>query len=326
MSARLAGTLGGMDVLGDVIGAMRAGRPHAALRTRGGPWGLHFPASAGVGFHAVLAGSCWLLPPGGGEPVQVSAGELVLLPHGRAYGLADHPATALVEFGSPAAERRQEREGTAGPESVLLCGAYLLDRERTHPLLGRLPEVVRLAVAGTPAGTVVELLHGELAGPLAGGGTAATALLDTALLYVLRAWYGGQDAVTGRGWAAALTDPAVGAALAALHEDPARAWTVAELGAAGGLSRAAFARRFSALVGEPPLAYLTWWRLTLAGRLLREGDEPLRAVARRTGYATEFALARAFKREYGTAPGRYRTERRAASAAAAARADGRAAG
>ncbi|MDG4863395.1 helix-turn-helix transcriptional regulator, partial [Streptomyces sp. T-3] len=87
---------------------------------------------------------------------------------------------------------------------------------------------------------------------------------------------------------------------------PARPWTVEDLGARAGLSRAAFARRFTALVGQPPLAYLTWWRMTTAGRLLREADAPLRTVAEQAGYTSEFAFAKAFKREYGMAPGQYR--------------------
>jgi AraC-like DNA-binding protein len=95
-------------------------------------------------------------------------------------------------------------------------------------------------------------------------------------------------------------------ALRAIHAEPGRAWTVAELGAAGGLSRAAFARRFTALVGEPPLTYLTWWRMTTAGRLLRSDDLSLRQIAERTGYTSEFAFAKAFKREYGVPPGQYR--------------------
>lgn len=101
----------------------------------------------------------------------------------------------------------------------------------------------------------------------------------------------------------------VAAALRAIHADPAHAWTVAEMGATGGLSRAAFARRFAALVGEPPLtylAYLTWWRMTTAGRLLRHDDLSLRQIAERTGYASEFAFAKALKREDGLAPGQYR--------------------
>ncbi|MFG2603082.1 helix-turn-helix transcriptional regulator [Streptomyces sp. NPDC048514] len=104
-------------------------------------------------------------------------------------------------------------------------------------------------------------------------------------------------------------DPAIGRALSAIHHEPARPWTVEELGVMAGLSRAAFAKRFTAFVGEPPPGHLTWWRLTLAGQLLREGDQPLRVVAQRTGYASEFAFDRAFKRKYGIAPGRHRARR-----------------
>ncbi len=91
-----------------------------------------------------------------------------------------------------------------------------------------------------------------------------------------------------------------------IHAEPARPWTVEELGMRGGLSRSVFAQRFTTLVGESPLAYLTWWRMTIAGRLLRESDAPLSAVAQRVGYSSEFAFAKAFKRAYGLAPGRYR--------------------
>lgn len=125
---------------------------------------------------------------------------------------------------------------------------------------------------------------------------------------------GGADAGLS-GWPRALTDPAIGAALVGLHDDPARAWTVAELGDLAGLSRSAFAQRFTELVGEPPLSYLTWWRMTLAGRLLRESDAPLSSVAQQVGYSSEFAFAKAFKREFGIAPGRYRREQEAEAAA-----------
>ncbi|MFC7589846.1 helix-turn-helix transcriptional regulator [Nonomuraea antimicrobica] len=93
-----------------------------------------------------------------------------------------------------------------------------------------------------------------------------------------------------------------------MHRDPSHPWSVADLGARVGLSRAAFARRFAALVGQPPLAYLTWWRLAGAGRLLRDTDAPLSEIAARVGYGSEFAFANAFKRQYGLAPGRYRRD------------------
>jgi AraC-like DNA-binding protein len=133
------------------------------------------------------------------------------------------------------------------------------------------------------------------------------ALLDVLVLYILRAWFDEPAAhPPAAGWAAALRDPAVSAALSAIHRHPARPWTVAGLAARAGLSRAAFARRFAALVGQPPLAYLTWWRMTTAARLLRDSNAPLGAVAGRIGYTSEFAFAEAFKRAYGLAPGAYR--------------------
>lgn len=108
------------------------------------------------------------------------------------------------------------------------------------------------------------------------------------------------------GWGAALRNPAISAALLALHRDPAHPWTVKTLADQAGLSRAAFAHRFTTLIGQPPLGYLTWWRLTLAARLLCESDAPLSEVAAQVGYGSEFSFANAFKRAYGTAPGRYR--------------------
>jgi AraC-like DNA-binding protein len=154
--------------------------------------------------------------------------------------------------------------------------------------------------AGPALQAVIDLLAGELGERGDTGGIGVTALLDLLFLHTLRAW----SATAGH--PGALGDPAVSAALEAIHRDPARPWTVAALAAEGGLSRAPFARRFTVLTGRPPLSYLTWWRMTLAARLLRDSDAPLRVVARRVGYASEFAFAAAFKRRFGTAPGRYR--------------------
>lgn len=152
----------------------------------------------------------------------------------------------------------------------------------------------------------MQLLGAELENPRIGSDGIVPALIDTLLLYILRAWLEDQPATAADSWATALRDPAIAPALAAIHEDPAEQWTVEALAARAGLSRAAFARRFTALVGEPPLGYLTRWRMTAAARLLREGDVPLSTIAARTGYGSEFAFGKAFKREYGLAPGHYR--------------------
>ncbi|WP_433044622.1 AraC family transcriptional regulator [Dactylosporangium sp. CS-033363] len=284
-----------MDVLSDAVTALRTGRPVATALSWRAPWGQRFAAVPGaVGIQVVVRGDCWLLP-GDGPPLHLDTGDVVLLTDGRGHALADDPGTPLRPCTNGA-----EREPQDGPVRVL-CAAYELNGLRTHPLLRAVPDRVHLA-AGPTLRTVIGLLDAELAAENSPGGIGVTALLDLLFLHTLRAW-SERDGEPG-----ALADPAVRAALDAIHADPAHPWTVAALAARGGLSRAPFARRFAALTGQPPQSYLTRWRLTLAARLLRESDAPLRAVARRVGYGSEFAFAAAFKRHFGTAPGRFRKE------------------
>jgi AraC-like DNA-binding protein len=197
---------------------------------------------------------------------------------------------------------------------VTLCGAYQLDPAQAHPLLTGLPEIVHLParLGNRPElRAAVDLLGSELDQRRPGADAIVPALLDTLLLYILRAWFEEQSARgPAAGWAAALRDPPIAAALDSIHRDPAAPWTVERLGIQAGLSRAAFARRFTALVGQPPLTYLTWWRMTIAARMLRDSGAPLSTVAKQAGYGSEFAFAAAFKRQYRTAPGRYRRQSR----------------
>lgn len=297
-----------MDVLSDAVTAMRTGQPHSGRVHRPAPFGTRNPPVAGAGFHIVLQGSCWLFP-SDGAPIALGVGDVAFLPHGAAHGLADSLTTPLVDAAASPAEVPPGQHAT-----VMLCGAYLLDRSRAHPLLDDLPEVIHLPTRiGHHPGlrAAVDLLGGELEQPRPGSDAMLPALLDVLLLHILRAWFDQQpahDAATG--WAAALRDPAVAAGLRAIHSDPDKQWTVAELASQAGLSRAAFARRFAALVGQPPQTYLTWWRMTLAAQLLRDSDAPLATVARKVGYTSEFAFAHAFKREHGSAPGGFRRSAR----------------
>ncbi|GIE98786.1 AraC family transcriptional regulator [Paractinoplanes rishiriensis] len=296
-----------MDVLSDVLTVLRTGRPRSALLTWHAPWAQEFAAVPGAaGFHVVLRGRCWLTRPGE-APLALQAGDVVFRPHGPAHTLSDDPSTrpvtaachpapdgplfAVDEIGTPA--------GTG--VTVTLCGAYELDPVLVHPLLLDLPDLIHVRAAHLPA---ADLLAAELERPRLGTDALVPALLETLLLYLLRAALDGHPGATG--WPGALRDRPTAAALAAMHRDPARPWTVAALAAEARMSRATFARRFTALVGQPPLTYLTWWRLTTAARLLRRDDAPLAVVAKAAGYTSEFAFAAAFKRQHGIAPGRYR--------------------
>ncbi|GIH90556.1 AraC family transcriptional regulator [Planobispora siamensis] len=310
-----------MDMLSDVVAVMRTGRPRSARVAWHAPWGQRFPSVPGsAGFQVILQGACWLVPPSG-DPVALNVGDVVFFPHGHGYGLADDPSTPLA---GPACDPLEEAEpfvsdsvGHGGPVTVTLCGGYRLDPRHAHPLLGTLPEMIHLPARlgrHPELRAALDLLGSEVGDPRPGADTVVPALLDVLLLYILRAWF--EERPVGApvtGWAAALADPAVGAALDAVHRDPARAWTVQTLADRAGLSRAAFSRRFTALVGRPPLTYLTWWRMTVAARLLRESDAVLGEVAARAGYTSEFAFANAFKRRYGVAPGRYRRGEMSAS-------------
>ncbi|MFF0477260.1 AraC family transcriptional regulator [Streptomyces sp. NPDC004284] len=301
-----------MDVVSDAIAAVRVGRPSSDRVRVAGRWCARLAPYEGAGFHVVLSGSCWLLPDGG-EPVVLGAGDAVLLPHGTGHVIADAPADAETVARAVPFERwadgglpRPPRTHDATREVVMLCGKYRLDRSHAHPLLAELPPLVHLPARDgdhPELRAAIGLLEGELDERRPGAALALPGLLDLLFVYMIRSWTAGSTAGT---WPAALGDPVTAVALRALHSDPAAPWTVDRLAAEAGVSRPTLARRFTALVGRPPMAYLTWWRLTRAAALLRDTGDPLATVARRVGYASPYALSHAFRREFGTTPGQYR--------------------
>jgi AraC-like DNA-binding protein len=168
-----------------------------------------------------------------------------------------------------------------------------------------------------PAGTggsalddTLRLLAGELAHPRLAMATVLDRLVDVLLIHLLRAWVETESVTASGSWLRALRDPVVAAALVALHSDPARPWTIDSLADEVAVSRATLARRFPALVGDTPSAYLTRWRMDLAARRLRDTDDPIEVVAHSVGYTSEYAFSRAFSRTRGQPPGRYRARSR----------------
>jgi AraC-like DNA-binding protein len=306
-----------MDVLAEVLATTRVGAAIYGRVELSAPFAMRFDRVSKAGFHLVQRGACWLTPAGRARPIALSAGDVVMLPRGWSHTLSDRPGVEGEPYGAVIAE--QTRRPPAPPSAVLLCGAYAFDRDETHPLLAVLPQVMH-AQASVPGASgelraVGELLSAEVGSSAPGAETASRRLLDLLFLYVLRDWLARQDEGSA-GWLGALREPLTARALAALHEAPARAWTVDALARASGVSRATLARRFTELVGEPPLAYLRRWRMTLAAQSLRERDLPLSAVAEQVGYESEVAFHKAFARERGVTPGAYRRRHRAPVASA----------
>ncbi len=305
-------SLHGLDLIGDAVAAMRTGQPQVARALLHAPWGLRFPAAGAIGVQIILKGNAWLMGPGRDDPIALGAGNIALIRRNAPHALADDPTTHYRRRLLPhvPAEHWPQDGGALDPEiggTVVMGGTYDLGGARAHPLFADLPDLVHLPArvgVASEIRAIIDLLGAELDRDLPGTSAATPALLDLLLLYALRAWFEAPQAPSG--WARASRDPELSVALRLIHDHPQQRWTVAELAARCNLSRAAFARRFNTVTGQPPLTHLTWWRMTLAAQLLRASDDSLNAIAARVGYANEYALSKAFRRELGMAPSHYR--------------------
>jgi len=286
------------------------------------PWSVRLEDEAPLSLTAVVRGHLWLMPDDG-DPVRMGPGDLAVMRGPGHATIADDPTTPVQAVIHPGQvcrtpdgrELHEEMHqgvrswgNSATGATVLLTGAYAFDGEVGGRLLRALPPVVVLArdQLDTP---LVDLLGAELLRDDPGQQAVLDRLLDLLLIAMLRAWFDRPEA-DPPGWFAAQADPVVGPALRLLQHHPEQPWTVAGLAAAAGTSRATFARRFHDLVGTPPMAFLTEWRLSLAADLLLEPGNTVAAVARQVGYSTPFALSTAFTRARGISPREHRSRAR----------------
>jgi AraC-like DNA-binding protein len=315
-----------VDVVSGLLDGPRA-RGAFLLRSHlRAPWAMRIEDEAPLTIVPVLRGSAWVGPPDADTRadagVHVGEGDVVLFRGPDHYVVADSPATAPQVVIGPT-EVCRPVDGGASPmsvlgvrswgndpdgETVIVTGTYPLDGEVGRRILRVLPQRVVLR-RGEVDTTLVEMLAREVVQDLPGQEAVLDRLLDLLLISCLRTWLSRPGAP---GWYRADADPVVGTALRLIHHDPARPWTVDALAREVGLSRAAFSRRFAELVGEPPMAYLTGWRLDLAADLLLEDGATVASVARAVGYGTPFALSAAFKRVRGVSPAEHRALARAA--------------
>ncbi|ONH54702.1 AraC family transcriptional regulator [Frankia sp. CcI49] len=307
-----------MDALAELLDQPRARGAFVLRSILSPPWSLRIEDRAPLTLVALIRGHAWLLPDDG-APVRLEPGDAAVLRGPDCYTMADEPGRDVRVVIHPGqrcstpqgddladAMRLGVRTwGEAGPNAtVMLSGTYQLDGDVHRRLLRLLPPV--LTRTTTPADApFVELLGREVARDEPGQELILDRLLDLLLVSVLRHWLSSADA-PDVGWYRAQHDPVVGPAIRLLHAEPAFPWTVAALAARVGVSRAALARRFNALVGEGPMTYLTNWRLDVAADLLRTTDATVAAVARQVGYGSAFALSAAFKRVRGVSPQEHR--------------------
>jgi AraC-like DNA-binding protein len=307
-----------MDAVAGLLDGPRARDAFILRSCLDPPWSLRIEDEAPLTVVAIVRGEAWFLPDGG-EAERLRDGDVAIVRGPDPYTVADHPDTPpqiLIQPGqlcTPVAGTEPERMRDLGVRTwgnaldgatVMVTGTYQLEGEVSGRLLRALPPLLRLRREEWDC-PVIPLMADEVVKDEPGQEAVLDRLLDLLLIAALRAWFDRPDA-EAPGWYRASGDPVVGPALRLLHHEPARPWTVAALAREIGVSRAALARRFHELVGEPPMSFLTGWRIALAADLLREPGATIGSVAHQVGYGSPYALSTAFKRVRGVSPRQHR--------------------
>jgi AraC-like DNA-binding protein len=311
----ILGYRAGMDAIAGLLDGPRARQAFVLRSVMNPPWSLLIRDEAPLTVLSLVSGHAWVIP-GDGEPVRLAGGDVAVMRGPDHYLVADAPASppdviiwpgqrCTTVAGQEVAEQMSLGVRTWGNSAeggtVMLTGTYQLAGEVSQRLLRALPALLVLREHEWDC-PVVPLLASEVSKDDPGQEAVLDRLLDLLLISVLRAWFARPGAP---GWYRAYGDPVVGRALRLLHHNPAHAWTLTELARECGTSRATLARRFTEMVGEAPMSFLTSWRISLAADLLREPGASLGSVAHRVGYRTPFALSTAFKRVRGVSPQQY---------------------
>lgn len=307
------------DPLGETLHLLRLTGTFYCRSELTAPWGVELPPfEACMMFHVVTAGHCWLEVEGE-EPLLLQQGSLALVPHGNGHCIRSHPTDGTVPLFDIPVERVSERYeimryGGDGELTHLTCGVVRFDHVAGQQLIALLPRVLQIDTLADEEGSwlqsTLRYIAHEARELRPGGETVITHLADILIIQAIRSWLdSAPDA--HQGWLAALRDKHVGRALAAIHREPEKEWSVASLAKEVGMSRSGFSARFTHLVGDSAMRYLTRWRMLLARAQLLETSDSLSVIADHLGYQSEAAFCRAFKRVFGVPPGSVRHTARA---------------
>ncbi len=310
------------DPLAESLHYLRMSGTFYALSELTAPWGIHLPPMGGpegcVWFHVPVAGGC-RIETEDGSAIELGAGDLALIPHGRGHTLRSEPdvdAPNILDLERTLLGDRYEliQYGGGGDATRLICGAVRFDHPAARNLIDLLPAALLLPTRAAAADgwiqSTMRLIDAEAAAPKPGGEAIITRLSDILVIQAIRNWLE-HDPEATRGWLGGIQDPQIGRALTLIHRDPGRDWTLASLAREVAMSRSAFAARFSGLLGEGAGAYLTRWRMHLAAEALERDGATAAELADRYAYRSEAAFNRAFKRVIGKSPGAVKRESRA---------------
>lgn len=296
------------DTLSEVLQDLRIAGVSYSCCHLSSPWGMAVPPQPAAAFHFVAAGAAWVNTPDRGW-VELRTGDIVLLPHGTGHSLADWPGRHTQPLSTFAIERTSAHSarmtaGGGGAQSLLFCGSVSIADPALHPLLELMPPslVVRgdtTADRGLPM--LLHMMGEEIAAQRLGAATVLARLADVVIARVIRAWVE-HECPNTTGWVAAMRDPHLSQALAAIHRDPGRPWSVETLAELAASSRSMFSERFTSIIGMSPGRYLVRWRMHMAQSWLRVDRLTVAEVASRLGYESEAAFSRAFKRVVGVPP------------------------
>jgi AraC-like DNA-binding protein len=302
------------DPLGETLHLLRLTGTLYCRSELTAPWGIDLPAFDDcMMFHIVTAGHCWL-DLEGEEPRLLQQGSLALVPHGNGHCLRSSPqeeAVPLFDIPVDKVSDRYEimRHGGTGELTQLTCCVVRFDHVAGQQLIKLLPKVLQVNSWAEEEDSwlqsTLRFIAREAREPKPGGETVITHLADILIIQAIRSWIdSASDADLG--WLAALRDNQIGRAIAAIHREPEKNWSVASLAREVGMSRSGFSAGFTNLVGESAMRYLTQWRMQLARVQLQETTDTLSVLAHRLGYQSEAAFCRAFKRVFGVSPGSVR--------------------
>jgi AraC-like DNA-binding protein len=299
------------DPLGEALHFLRMNGAFYCRSELSAPWGLTLPPMPGyLWFHVVTSGGVWLETH---EPdaTFLQPGDFALVPHGEGHRLRSEPgapAPGILELEREQVSDRYEilRHGEGGTPTILICGAVRFDHPAARNVVEILPATIHIEASRSPRTdwmqSTLRLMAAEAEELRPGGEAVITRLGDILVIQAIRTWIE-TDPAARTGWLGALQDRQIGPAISMIHRDPAREWTVASLADELAMSRSAFAARFTELVDEPAMQYVTRWRMNVALNALREEGATVAELANRLGYRSEAAFARAFKRVIGVSPG-----------------------